>query len=211
MWALSKSWQLLPSSQHFPSTWGRCLGEGAKKSAYDDSLSQSGLQTPSPLAVGGRRARAQLEAEPAVPALSVAPPLPPTRPLGRLGLFPSPDLPRWLPRPSFPQPQRPAGSRGFGGRARAAVQCCGHRLPTCPPQPPWPRLGSFSCPLLCRFAPEGQRVALRGEGALGKSSRPVLGLRPPRPPSPLGILGYPDGRKVGAGEPASHFDSSRAL
>lgn len=131
--------------------------------------------------------------------------------LGVWGRFPSPDLPRCLPRPSFPQPQRRAGSRGFGARARAAVQGCGHRRPTCPPQPPRHCLGSFSCPLLCRFAPEGRRAALRGGGALGESSRPVPGLRPPRPPSPLGILGYPDGRKVGAGEPAPHFDSSRAL
>ncbi|OWK09328.1 HAUS4, partial [Cervus elaphus hippelaphus] len=71
--------------------------------------------------------------------------------LGVWGRFPSPDLPRCLPRPSFPQPQRRAGSRGFGARARAAVQGCGHRRPTCPPQPPRHCLGSFSCPLLCSW------------------------------------------------------------
>lgn len=109
-------------------------------------------------------------------------------------------LPGGPPGPCFPQPLRPARLRGSGARAGRSSGRRGSALPR-------------ELPL-----PSGVQVCFRGSagGAAGRRSGGSVnpaspGLRPPRPPSPLGILGCPDGRKVGAGEPAPHFDSSRAL
>ncbi|XP_009247195.1 HAUS augmin-like complex subunit 4 isoform X2 [Pongo pygmaeus] len=93
---------------------------------------------------------------------------------------------------------------------RGRVLGCRRCWPARPGRGSRHRLESFSCPRVCRFALEGRRAELRGRSE-GESFRPVPGLRSWRPSSLLGILGRPDRREVGAGEPVLHFDSSRAL
>lgn len=116
---------------------------------------------------------------------------PPSRGLGR-GRSSPPTSPRPA-RPVRPAPAPPSGK--FRGRTRAGLGPRSLRTALGAPAAPW------------RTGLRGRRAALREEEPGGV--RPASPGR--RPPSPLGISGRPDGRGVGAGEPAPHFDSSRAL
>ncbi|XP_009004004.2 HAUS augmin-like complex subunit 4 isoform X4 [Callithrix jacchus] len=134
----------------------------------------------------------------------------PTQPLVHFWRLPLPGpssavFPASLPPAPAPHPNESFRSPGSGGVP--GVDAAGQPAPA-----------EVLSTALRASAAQGVQVCFRGSagGAAGKrnwgkSIRPVPGLRPRRPSSPLGILGQPDGRKVGAGEPVLHFDSSRAL
>lgn len=116
-------------------------------------------------------------------------------------------------RPSravLPDLASPPALRGPRMRSSGAPPAGCERCPQVSPAPVGTASGATAAPERAGLLPRGGGLR-RGRGALGGSIRPALGLRPRRPPLPLGILGRPDRRKVGAGEPVLHFDSSWAL
>lgn len=161
-------------------------GNVAKKPSRGLSLNQPSLKNPTSRAVedsGGAPGQGR-----GLPSRLEGPAPRPSRAAGRAPSALSHPLSfqRCPPAPSFLQPLYGARARGSGDWSRAGSRVS--TLLASLSQPAPHGLGSFRCPTVCRFASEGRRAVLQG-GALGGSIRPVPSSRPPRSPSPLGILG----------------------
>lgn len=136
------------------------------------------------------RARARRGAGPGLPASAAAPP--PLRAPSATPSAPSAVFPRCPPGPRVPRPACGPDSEV----PEPGVDAAGLPGPGPSALPREPQL------------PPGAQVCLRGSVGerRGKEERRDGPLRPP-----LGLLGGPDRREVGAEEPVLHFDSSWAL
>ena len=168
---------IITFSLHLPSTKGRPSEKGAKRPSHP------ALQKPK------SRARRWLRTEGARSTRGGAyssrfrrGPAPPPSHGAAVHFRPFPPLPRssCSVHPGLASPNPSAGpSERF--RSPGAGGISAWTLRAIPPQAAPHSLGSFSCPMVCRFASEGRRAARRGGGVLGGSVRPAPGLRLGRP------------------------------